>query len=184
MLVQPHALAHRVSHQRPEHIQALCQEPHERRHIKPRIRLRGRGDFRELHLARRAPRQRPRCCRCQAVDRAVRNPPRCCQIARSELQHAATRGRPAHHPVAHPHRVHDIQRQQRDMRRLHDVAAGVEYHLRRILAVVVPAKPGQRFRRKLQTRQDAHALRHPAKPGKRRLPPLNRCLPRQIGNPR
>src|SRR4051812_31653275 len=37
---------------------------------------------------------------------------------------------PAHHLVADAERVHDIEREQRDMRRLEYVAAGIEYEVR------------------------------------------------------
>ena len=53
------------------------------------------------------------------------------KISGAELQHTATGGRAAHHAVTDAHRVHDVERKQHDMRRLHDVAAGVENHLGR-----------------------------------------------------
>jgi hypothetical protein len=51
-------------------------------------------------------------------------------VARAQLHDAATMGRPAHHPVGDAERVHNIEGEQRDVRRLEHVAASVEHEVR------------------------------------------------------
>jgi hypothetical protein len=43
---------------------------------------------------------------------------------------AAAMGRPAHDLIGDAERIHDIERQQRDMRRLEHIAAGIEHEIR------------------------------------------------------
>ena len=71
-------------------------------------------------------------------------------------------GRPAHHLIVGADHVHDVEAEQRDVRRLQHVAAGVEHHvrqfgarrrLRRLLA-----EPDQRILGELQPRQHADVL--------------------------
>jgi len=49
-------------------------------------------------------------------------------------------GRPTHHPVGNAERIHDIESEQRDVRRLKHIAAGVEYEVRSLV------RPGYRRR--------------------------------------
>ena len=60
------------------------------------------------------------------------------------LADPATMGRPAHHLVADAERIHDVERQQRDMRGLQQVAAGVEDEVRRGVAALIVAAAGSR----------------------------------------
>ena len=53
----------------------------------------------------------------------------------AQLDHAAAMARPAHHFVAGAERIHDVQTQQRNVRRLEHVAPGVEDHVGQFAAV-------------------------------------------------
>ena len=53
-------------------------------------------------------------------------------VAGAHLPDAAAMARAAHDMVGDAERVHDVEGQQRDMRRLEHVAAGVEHEIRRV----------------------------------------------------
>ena len=76
-------------------------------------------------------------------------------------------GRAAHHPVGDAERVHDVERQQRDVRRLQDVAAGIEDEVGRLAALVRERRrplpePRQHGFVELQARQHLDVLAQPA----------------------
>ena len=75
-------------------------------------------------------------------------------------------GRPTHHLIADAERVHDVERQERDVRRLEHVAAGIEYEIgqlpRRVLFGNL-AEPRQQRVVELQPRQRIDVARYRAK---------------------
>ena len=76
---------------------------------------------------------------------------------------AAAMGRPAHHLIVGADHVHDVEAEQRDVRRLQHVAAGVEHHVRqfgarRFLRRLL-AEADQRLFGQLQPRQHARRPR-------------------------
>ena len=72
-------------------------------------------------------------------------------------------GRPAQHLIGDAERVHDVERQQRDMRRLEHVAAGVEDEIRRVRRARIPprllAQPRQQLVVELHLRDVGHLAR-------------------------
>ena len=67
-------------------------------------------------------------------------------------------GWPAHHPISDAERIHDVEREQRDVRGLEHVAAGVEHEIRRLGIALVArlralAEPRQQVVGQLQLRQ-------------------------------
>jgi hypothetical protein len=119
----------------------------------------------KLDLAGRAPGESAGRGLPQPVDRAVGDAARGGEVARPELQHSTTGGRSAHDAVRHPHRVQNVQTQQRDMWRLHEVAAGVEHHLGRDVGLVFRTEPRKQFRRQLQSGQHPDSGGHGTETG-------------------
>ena len=60
-------------------------------------------------------------------------------VAGAQLAGAAAMGRPAHDLVVGAEHIHDVEAQQRDVRRLEHVAAGVEHHVRQFGARAAPS---------------------------------------------
>ena len=88
----------------------------------------------------------------------MRDPAEGFGVASAQLLHAAAMGWTAQHPIGDAERVHDIEREQRDVRRLEHVAASVEHEigLRLRLRGVGPralAEPFQQFVLELQPRE-------------------------------
>ncbi len=87
--------------------------------------------FADLDLAGRAPRDHLSALALgQLVDRRLGHPAVGLGVARAQPHHAAAMARAAHHLPGHAERVHDVEREQRDVRRLQHVAAGVEHEVR------------------------------------------------------
>ena len=81
----------------------------------------------EIDVAGRAPRHHlPGLALRQLVERGFGDAAERGDVARAQLLNAAAMGRTAHHLVAGAERVHDVERKQRDVRRLEHVAAGIE----------------------------------------------------------
>ena len=68
----------------------------------------------------------------QLIDAVGSHPSGHFEIARPHLHDAATMAWAAHHLIADAERIHDVEGEQRDMRRLEHVAAGVEHEIRRL----------------------------------------------------
>ena len=143
------------------------QEAHERRHVERLLAgraLEGRQHgLAELHEAARAPGQHLPVLDCDSLLMVLlaKRPSVSMSPARS-WRGAAAVGRPAHHLIVGADRVHDVEAEQRDVRRLQHVAAGVEHHVgqlgaRRLLRRLL-AEPDQRVLGKLQPRQHADVL--------------------------
>ena len=66
----------------------------------------------------------------QLVERAGGLPAGRFEIAGAQLDDAAAMVRPAHHAIGDAERIHDVEREQRDVRRLQHVAAGIEDEVR------------------------------------------------------
>ena len=124
-----------LAQQRAQLSETIAQEEHERRHLeRPRaahpLDLRHRH-FADLDLAGRTPRDHlSGLALRQLVDRRLGHPAVGLGVARAQPHHAAAMGRPAHHLPGHAERVHDVEREQRDVRRLQHIAAGVEHEVR------------------------------------------------------
>ena len=89
-------------------------------------------------------------------------------VAGAHLHDAAAMGRSAHHLIGDAERVHDVERQERDMRRLEHVAAGVEDEIRAASRRSAPAvwalpQPLQQRVVELQPRHVGHLARDLAK---------------------
>ena len=96
-----------------------------------RFRVRRQRELADLDLAARAPRDHARGARArQPLDRVESNPARGLRVALLELLDAAAGRDAAHHLVGHAERVEHLEHEQRDVRRLDDVAAGVEHDVR------------------------------------------------------
>ncbi len=97
--------------------------------------------------------------------------------------------RPAHHLIVGADRIHDVEAEQRDVRRLEDVTAGVEHDIRQVLACGLLrrllAEPDQIAFRELQPRQHGHILANLAELGDAGLAPFGHVLRcPQHGEPR
>ena len=166
--MQRDALVDPVLHQPGQLVGMVGEEDQERVQVEgPRAELRfiaRQRDLADLQLAARAPREHGRGAgRGEAVDRGKADPRGVGEIAFAELVDAAALARPAHDLVIDAQQIEGVETQQRDVRRLQDVAAGVEDDVGRALPRrgVEPAQPRQGLRRHLQPRQDAHAAAHP-----------------------
>ena len=146
MFVQADALVDRVPHQRAQVVQPLGQEQHDGLQVERVVRHAGRDDLAQLDLAGRAPGHRARRRLPQPIDGAIGDAAGRGQVPGAELQHAAAGRRSAHDPVRHSHRIQDVQAKQRDMRRLHQVAAGVEHQFGRLVRLVLRAEARQQIR--------------------------------------
>ena len=73
----------------------------------------------------------------ELVERALGDAAGRGDIAGAHLHDAAAMRRPAHHLVGDAERVHDVERQERDVRRLEHVAAGIEDEIRPLAAGAV-----------------------------------------------
>ena len=136
MLVQRDAKPHRLAQQRPQPVEIVANEQRERRHLERLCAARlfdGRQrQFGEMDVAGRAPRHHlPGLARRHLVERAFGDAAEGGGVAGAHWLHAAAMGRAAHHLVADAERIHDVEREQRDVRRLEHVAAGVEDEIRR-----------------------------------------------------
>ena len=138
-LVQSHPLLDPLFHQRGERV-GVVGEKHQKRvqvegpRAEPRLVARQRH-FADLHLAARAPGQHGRGAgRGEAVDRRVADPRGIFEIAFAELIDAAALPGPAHDLVVDAEEIEHVEAQQRDVRGLQDIAAGIEDDIGRALA--------------------------------------------------
>ena len=113
-------------------------------------------------LAGRAPRQHRRGAgRGEPVDRRVGHLAVADEIAGAVLVYAAALADPAHDLVIDLEQVENVEAQQRDVRRLQHVAAGIKDHVGRAGARFVRRlEARQRLGRHLQPRQHPHAAAH------------------------
>jgi hypothetical protein len=89
----------------------------------------------ELHIAARAPGQHVAGLRArEVIDGAGAHAAAHLDVGGAQLLHAAAMARAAEHPVADTEPVHDIEREQRDMRRPQHIAASVEHEIRQLVA--------------------------------------------------
>jgi hypothetical protein len=101
--------------------------------LAPRVFLDGRQRrLGELHLARRTPGQHlSGLAVSELVQRTFGDATGSGDIAGAHLHDAAAMGRAAHHLIGDAEGVHNVERKQRDVRRLEHVAAGVKNEIRR-----------------------------------------------------
>ena len=135
-LLQRDPFVDRMDEQPAQIVESFGEELGDRVHVERRVTLRvapgGQRDFLHLDLAARAPGDDARRAGTgEPLDRVERDPSRRLRVAALELLDAAAQRVAAHDLVAHPERVEHLQHQERDMRRLDDVAAGVEDDVRR-----------------------------------------------------
>jgi hypothetical protein len=100
------------------------------------------------------------------VHGGLREAPRGLDVPGAHLYDAAAMGRPAHRPIGGADDIHDIERQQRDVRRLEHVAAGVEHEIRPrffpggvLRAVGLLPQPRQQLIVELHARDMGHVAR-------------------------
>ena len=169
MLVQPDPLLDPPRHQRAQIVEPGFEPEHEGGEIEGRIpglRMGLKRGFAEMDLAARAPGQHlVDAALGEAVDGAPRQIGEFFQIAGAELVDAAAIARPAADHVSNPERVHHVEAEERDMRRLEDVAAGIEDGLR-VLRLgrerIDLAQPRQQVGGELETGERLYALAHGA----------------------
>ena len=140
------------------------------------------GDLPELGLAARAPREHlPGAGAAEPLDRVEPDPPRALGVSRPVLEYPAAARWPAHHLVADPERIEDVEAKERDVRGPQHVAPGVEDDVgdgrgQPFAAPRPRIDPRQQVRRKLHPRKDAHAPAHSGEDlsavAARRLAPL------------
>jgi hypothetical protein len=137
MAVQCDPHRHGLTQQRPQSVEILADEQREWRHFeRPRTaRLFDRRQCRlgELHLTRRTPRQHlPALAARKLVERAFGDTAGCRDVAGAHLHDAAAMRRSAHHLIGDAERIHDVEGEECDVRRLEHVAAGVKNEIRRL----------------------------------------------------
>ena len=162
---------HGVGHERGEPVQPAGDVLDERRQ-RERVGPLHVGEGRERHLpelglAARAPREHlfgPGAA--EPLDGAEADPSRALRVSRPVLEDPAAGGRPAHHLVADPERVEDVEAKERDVRGAEHVAPGVEDDVGGRPGPPLGARPGridlrEHLRRELHPRQHAHPPAHP-----------------------
>jgi hypothetical protein len=162
MLVQGHALRDGLCEVRHESLEPIGDVGNDVLERQASIG-RGHDNLAELDVARRAPGEdaggtRGR----ESRHRVAAHAPGAPGIAGAELDHAAAVRGAAEDLVGGADPVQHVQTEQRDVRRLHHVAAEVHDHVggRPGLRAGGAGDVGHEGRRKLQSRQDLHALRH------------------------
>jgi hypothetical protein len=130
---------------RPQPVEVPAQEQHERRHLErlraARLLDRRQRGLVELGVAARAPGQHLLGLAAASLSMvaSAKRP----EVATSPVRICTTpqqwRGS-AHHVIADAERIHDVEGEQRDMRGLEHVAAGVEHEVRRLVRSYLAAK--------------------------------------------
>ena len=136
-LLQRDALRHRMHEERPQIVEPLGKELGDRvqieRHRAKRLSVGRQRHLADLDLAARAPRDDPRRARSrQPLDRVVADPAGGLGVALFELLDAAAGRGAAHDLIGDAERIQHFEHEQRDMRRLDHVAAGIEHDVRRL----------------------------------------------------
>ena len=75
------------------------------------------------------------------MERAFGDAPGGGDITGAHLHDAAAMSRPAHDVISNAERVHDVERKQRDMRRLEHVAAGIKDEIGNSLGILHRGRP-------------------------------------------
>src|SRR5712692_10089974 len=135
--------------ERPQAVEVLAQEQHERSHLErlrpARLLDRRQGGLGELGVAARAPRHHlAGLAARELVHGALGHAARGRDVAGAHLHDPAAMARPAQHLVGDAERVHDVERGERDVRGLEHVAAGVEHEIRRLPSLTLPRLRGAR----------------------------------------
>jgi len=153
----------------PQLVETLGEEFRDRRqlerHRSERLLIRRQRYLAELDLATWTPGDDPRRAGTpQPLDRVVGDAPGCLRVAALELLDTAADGVAAHHLIGHAEPVEHIEHEQRDVRRLDHIAAGVEDDVRCRVVLIGGTQrrrhPLQHFGRELQPRDDPGAVRH------------------------
>src|SRR5690348_10229039 len=92
--------------------------------------------------------------------------------------------RSADDAIADPQRLHDVEAQQGDMRRLEQVATSIEYDLGGLITFAFWSEACQEVGRQLQARQHAHTGGHTGETLKSGAPAIIRRFLARLSEPR
>src|SRR6266849_9250911 len=130
--------------------------------------MRWQRELGELHMAACAPGENLAVLRArELVQGVLRDAPRYVQIAGAELDDPAAVRRSAHDPIGDAERIHHVERKQRDVRRLEDVATGIKHEIRLLrtfgaaettAGIGALAEPLQHLAGELHAREHRHVL--------------------------
>ena len=162
MFVQGDSFIHRMDKMRAKQVDALGDVRHNVLQIEACVGAR-HDDLAQLDVAGRTPREHPRRARAgESGHRAAADSPRRFGVAGAVLNHAAAIRRARENFVARAETVQDFEAEQRDMRRLEDVATEIHHDVRRRIRPRGGrlGETGKEIGRKLQTRQHLHRAGH------------------------